>query len=365
MTLDQARNVAVVRRAGLSPVVPTNVAAGPSVPVYPTLGQAFEEYLQMKSHRLKSSTLKDYRINFDRYLKEWQDCPLNQVTSARLLSFYQSLAERSLAKANYALRIISFIYNMQIVMNDYPHKNPVLPIIAQKLIKPLQACQRLIPAGNLAAWWPALEQLDRAPRDYIKLALLLGFRRSTLLTLRWDLLELDTRQYPFTEDTAGNKSKERIGYPLGPYATDLLLQRKSEISEDSVWVFPGQGGRRGGHAAGFEGSFNTLHELTGIRISPHDLRRTRATIAGTLGLNTITLKRLLTHKLAAAPVDAQVTGDYTISTTESLRPHVEAVERLILQTAGATLPLYRLKTIMGAEPGRHLSMKFGSISVNS
>lgn len=347
MTLEQARAAANLKRAHIPEPVP-----GRQAPVqFSTLHEAFEAYVSTKSHRLKPATITDYRKNFLCYLGEWQDRPIDTITSAEVIKLYQSLLQRSKAKASYAMRILSFIYNLQIDVYEYPHKNPVVALKAQRLVEPVAPRERRIPAGDLPVWWAALETLDPDPRDYLKIGLLLGFRRKTLLTLRWDLLDLERRQYRLLAETEGNKARETLDYPIGPYTAAILRKRKANADPSSEWIFPGGSGRKDSHAQGFEKSFLGLRKRTGVRVSPHDLRRTRATVANNMGLNTITLKRLLTHRLDKAPAGEEVTGGYSISDTESLRPHVETVERMILQLAGATLPEYRLKMIMGAEPG--------------
>jgi integrase len=347
MTLDQARTAANLKRAHVPDVTSTQEITV----AFPTLHEAFETYVSTKAHCLKPGTITDYRKNFLCYLGKWQDRPMNSITSAEVIKFYQELLQRSKAKAAYAMRILSFIYNLQIDVYGYPHKNPVVALKAQRLVEPVAPRERRIPAGDLPVWWSALETLDADPKDYLKIGLLLGFRRKTLLTLRWDLLDLERRQYRLLAETEGNKARETLDYPIGPYTAEILKKRKASASPGNEWIFPGGFGRKDSHAQGFEKSFIGLRKRTGVRVSPHDLRRTRATVAYNMGLNTITLKRLLTHRLDHAPAGEEVTGGYSISDTESLRPHVETVERMILQLAGATLPEYRLKMIMGAEPG--------------
>lgn len=74
---------------------------------------------------------------------------------------------------------------------------------------------------------------------------------------------------------------------------------------------------------------NAVAEASGVRFTPHDLRRTFITIAEGLDIPAYALKRLLNHKSGA-----DVTGGYLVIDTERLRDPMERITGFILKAAG-------------------------------
>ena len=74
-------------------------------------------------------------------------------------------------------------------------------------------------------------------RDYLRLLLFTGLRRSEAAGLRWEHVDLVGR----TLEVPDTKNHEPLVLPLSDFLFDLLHGRQ----QDSPWVFPGSG--KSGH----------------------------------------------------------------------------------------------------------------------
>jgi integrase len=80
-------------------------------------------------------------------------------------------------------------------------------------------------------------------------------------------------------------------------------------------------------------AFDQIEAATGIKASPHDLRRTFATIAESCELSPLAIKALMNH---APPSD--VTGGYVIMTPERLRRPAQLIADKIAELCGIERP---------------------------
>jgi integrase len=77
---------------------------------------------------------------------------------------------------------------------------------------------------------------------------------------------------------------------------------------------------------------NKLVAVSGVEFSPHDLRRTFATIAEAQSIPLTTIKRLMNHKSA----DSDVTGGYIRTELNTLREATEKISAFILAAVDET-----------------------------
>ncbi len=328
MSLAEARR-AFVARVGATPENPDTVA------------QLLEEYLVLRKHRLKTSTVDDYRWTLKHYAPDFLKRPAASVTYTDISQLYESVLAKSVARAVYLLRILSAIYAVPVLLGKLA-TNPVKQFRAVGQIVPVPVRHRLIPRTLLPEFFAALPSLPRDARDWATLALLLGFRSAPLYKMRVEQYCKSPASYLLDEVTA--KNREAVAYPVPKHCASIIDARLDLAAvRSSGWLFPGEG--RTGHAVDFSASWESLSAKIGKKVSPHDFRRTRATVGGTLGFSTITLKRILTHKLDAAPIGDQVTGGYYVSDTEQLRPHVQLLEDRLIEFGHTTGNIYRMHAL--------------------
>jgi integrase len=104
-------------------------------------------------------------------------------------------------------------------------------------------------------------------RDLLLLALFTGMRRSEILPLKWEHLDLTgaTLAVPRT------KNGDPLELPMSGFLVDLLRQRKILVGQ-SEWVFPSRS--ETGHVAEVKSFIARVRQASGVNFTLHDLRRT-------------------------------------------------------------------------------------------
>lgn len=145
----------------------------------------------------------------------------------------------------------------------------------------------------LKALGKALREAEAEGKNPIGLAatkalLLTGCRKNEIQALRKAELAAKARCIRFGD----TKSDSQVR-PIGLAAADFL---SSQLG-DSDWVFPATWGE--GHFTAVDDVLEDLCERMGINgVTPHILRHTFSTVAGTLGYSNLTIKGLLGHASA-------------------------------------------------------------------
>jgi len=154
-------------------------------------------------------------------------------------------------------------------------------------------------------------------RDYLLLVLFTGLRRVEAMTLRWTDIDFESRVLTVKSEASKNHREHRL--PLCSFLLNLLKRRKAESK--SEWLFPG----RGGHLVQICHVTEELKKRSGIKFSPHDLRRTFLTTAEKLDLPYYVLKRLANHSGSR-----DVTFGYIIPDVERLRKPMQIISDWLL-----------------------------------
>src|SRR5207237_7594354 len=116
---------------------------------------------------------------------------------------------------------------------------------------------------------------------------------------------------PATRDGIRPKNRSDHSLPMGRYLWDVMRRRRS--ASDSDWVFVNPLTRK--RIADPHRQIVNVVDKSGVPFSPHDLRRTFASIVSRLGdhLSYYTTKRLLNHRTS------DVTQGYIQFDLEQLR----------------------------------------------
>src|SRR5262249_34369017 len=130
-------------------------------------------------------------------------------------------------------------------------------------------------------------------RDYLRLILFSGLRRSEAAALRWD--EIDFAARTIRLPAQRTKSRTALHLPLTSYVRDLLGARRS-IGNADGWVFPASHSVSG-HITNELETLKTVGKTCDIDISIHDLRRTYITVAESCDISPLALKALVNHSL--------------------------------------------------------------------
>ncbi|MCP4996784.1 MAG: tyrosine-type recombinase/integrase, partial [Gammaproteobacteria bacterium] len=170
-----------------------------------------------------------------------------------------------------------------------------------------------IPKDKLKAWFESVNAIDPrggndAARDLLIFTLLTGLRRNEAAQLEWSRVDLDDKSFSILENKAGRPFQ----LPLSDYLYQMLARRKKTAGRRS-YVFPA--GNKAGYLTDWRHWTRQIGEEIGLSFTPHDLRRTFATVAESLDISPYTIKALVNHSL---PSD-DVTGGYIQIDVERLR----------------------------------------------
>jgi integrase len=166
-------------------------------------------------------------------------------------------------------------------------------------------------------------------RDYILMLLFTGLRRGEAAGLRWADVDFTSRTIKLP--ARRTKAKRPLNLPMTDFVHDLLVALRA-LGTENEFVFPGDGAS--GHLREPKKAFAEIAKTCGVRVSPHDLRRTFISIAADTAIPTLALKGLVNHAIGG-----DVTENYARGFgTEQLRAPAQAVADKIKAYAGIAPP---------------------------
>lgn len=305
-----------------------------------TLRDALKAYKTSRK-TLSEKTKTEYTRLFERYLSDWLDKPLTEITPEKVEKRHTRIAEKIRANprfknspnysgstkatgqsaANDALRALKTVYNHALAVNDALPPNPVKRLSATKAWFPETRRTGHIKPADLKTWMAAIGNVPSdVQRDYALLVLFTGLRRNEATSIEWSNVDLNagTLRIPVT------KNKRPLDLPLSSYLVALLTARKARC-EDSPWVFPADS--KSGHIEEPRAALDRAAKESGVAVTVHDLRRTFITIAESCDVPHYVFKALVNHSTAG-----DVTGSHYVQmSVERMRPWMEKISAEILR----------------------------------
>jgi integrase len=285
-----------------------------------TLRTALEDYLKAR-RELRPRTRHDYARVMNSYLSDWLDRPLVSITGQMVAERHERLGSRNgRYVANTTMRVLRAIYNFALAAYEDLPPNPVLRLSRTRSWYREERRRGVIRPHELSAWYGAVMELEsELARDYLRLVMFTGLRRSEALRLRWAEVDLVGRTLLVPE----TKNREPLMLPLSNFLHELLSQRQCQVQR-SEWVFPGDGSS--GHLEEPKKFIRRVRAASGVDFTLHDLRRTFITIAESLDIPAYALKRLLNHKDRS-----DVTAGYIVINVDRLRTPIQKITDYILR----------------------------------
>jgi integrase len=288
MTVEQARSKAAQFNAAVEN------GENPNTPLKhqktePVLLELFEDFILHKRNKkgghLSAKTVLEYRKSFANYLEPWAKRKLSKITAAEMSSLHMKLGKDRPTTANRTMALVSSLYNFGILERSYPITNP-----AEKIRKyPENERDRFLYPDELPRFFSALaDEENPNMRDYFLLALLTGVRKSNVLAMRWDEINLKRSEWRII--TKGNSAQT---VTLSPEVIEILSERQQVAN--SEWVFPGTG--KTGHLVEPKKGWQRLLDRAGLSdLRIHDLRRTLGSWQAKTGASLLTIGKSLNHK---------------------------------------------------------------------
>jgi integrase len=292
-----------------------------------TLMEVFTAYIE--GRKLAPHTLRDYGQVINTAFADWRGRPLANVGREAVARRFAKLRDdNGGAYANLAMRLLRALFNFAAgKYADDGGQSPFMPNPV-KILSETRSWVRVdrrrtvIKPHELAGWHNAVLALrDDTARDYLRLLLFMGLRRSEAAGLRW--IDIDFSGRTLTVATTKNGKPHTL--PMPGYILRMLASRWEGRGE-SPFVFPGDGASK--HIEDPRAACHSVYEASGVSFTLHDLRRTFATIAESLDIPSYALKHLLNH------ASGDVTGGYIVLNVERLRAPMTKIAAFIESACG-------------------------------
>jgi integrase len=360
LSVEQARAKAKRYLADLGEGVSVSARLRNETLVGKTLGEVHQEYLNSRgvsiitvkrkdgkfverpelstNAKLKALTARDYVKLMAKQFADWRAKPIVTITRDMVEARHRELTALSAAEANRAMRYLRALFAFASDYRDSTGEpiipdNPVRRLSAKRLWNRVERRTRYIEPEHLSDWWEAVRSLKNKPqypsrevlRDYLLLLLFTGLRRNEALCLRWENINLDRG----TLCAVDTKNRSDRVLPMGRHLWGLMRERR--YASDSDWVFANP--VTGKRITDPRRQIVNVVAKSGVPFSPHDLRRTFASIVSRLGdrLSYYTTKRLLNHRTS------DVTQGYVQFDLEQLRCAMQGVEDFVLEQVGTAV----------------------------
>ena len=275
------------------------------------LGAMLERYISDKT--LKPSTIENYRYKLKSGFSDWLNKPIGSISKDMVIKRHKKLTQRGKTTANTTMRVLRLTLNhaCNLEMLD---ENPASIISKAGLWHKNNRKDRVIPTNQLLAWHEAVEALpNQKAKVYLLMALYMGLRSVELLELEWS--HVDMKEQSITLYDTKNRTNRRLPIPivLAPFINSL-----KELTGGYKWVFAGRNPDR--PMVQPRVPIKAVIVASGVEFSPHDCRRTFATIAEAVNLPMSMIKRLMNHITTN-----DVTGGYIVTEEETLRVAINKI----------------------------------------
>lgn len=336
ITVENARNQAQQELAKLSRGVDPNDRLR-AMRKAPTLKEVFDEFIELptrtKSKRAKSpKTVHDYRQQFNGYLADWHQRQISTITRLDVEKLHNQLAKTiGNHTANRVLALVKALFNTAIDLGRY-NTNPAARLMGFEE----QTRERFLQADELPKFWAALEaEPSEKIRDFVKVSLFTGQRRSNVAAMRWADVNFDRAMWSIPQTKTG-----RHEVPLTIEALEILKRRKA-ANGSSEFVFPGLHGK--GHLKDPMRQWRAILDRAGIDdLRIHDLRRSLGSWQAITGASLQVVGKTLGHSRP------ETTAIYSRLSDDPVRAAMGTATAAIMQ---ATKPKRTRKAKGGGDNG--------------
>ncbi len=284
----------------------------------PTLSAFFEVYME-KHAKVHKKTSDADRTIFDCHLYDTLGKKkLSTITRDDIRALHLRIGETAKYSANRVLSLIRIIFNKAIEWEYYKQENPAL------YIKPFkeQSRERFLQKDELPRFFNALDdEMNQDMKDYIWMSILTGARKSNVLSMQWDAINFERKEW-LIEDS---KNGTPYTVPLVDAVIEILEARKR--FKVNPYVFHGRGEK--GHMVEPKRAWKRILERAEIKnLRLHDLRRTLGSYQAATGTSLNIIGKSLGQKSLTA------TQIYARLDLDPLRDSINKATDLILQHKG-------------------------------
>lgn len=357
----EAEQVLASIRAGENPnaIKKAKIAAARAAAT--TFGTIAEDYIQerMEVGGLKPRTVSDYRKDLAGPLASLADVAAQTVTREVIASLQKELtAKRGPTTANRAMRFVRAVCNFAVENERYQTpegdplmtSNPVAVLKTRRLWNPSSRRHTYLSAATLGAWVDAVMSIDplrwaerheaaparaRAVISYLMVMCCLGFRSVEAAHIRCEDWSSQDGILYIPDHKSSRVRSEPFWIPVGwrvRAMLDAMAARRPKHgfllhneADDGPIITP-------------RAIIDDVSERSGARATPHDLRRTFASVLNALSPSPshYQIKRLMNH---ARKTSDDVTEDYIQHDPETLREILQRVEDEVFGSSSYFRPI--------------------------
>lgn len=365
MSVEQARVTALETLGGIGSTGKNpNITKKECQAAAVTLRDAMELYIKTRGGRLKETTANQYRRLLGNFSGDWLDRAIAKISRDDIQSRHKAITEGtawfgdersklrkgvgvgSKAQADLWGRALRAIYNFSYDNYRDSDGNKLLPepptvvLSTKRQWHGLKRKNTRIRNNELGRWLHAVDSVRNSAEygrddlaiavcDAIDMALFTGLRRSEVLGLEWERVNI-SGGYFWIDET---KNGDPLELPITETLLAIFNRRLKYRINDGKYVFATpKGGIITDPRRVIEKIVSNTKEEGGkqINFTFHDARRTFATVAELSGVGTYILKRLMNHKSGRT---SDVTQGYISLPVEELIEPARLIEMKILYEA--------------------------------
>ena len=156
-----------------------------------TLGQLLADYMVAPCRNPQSQTDKA-ESNFRLYLSPWANRRLSQIRKDEVGHCTPDSVGAGQVTANIAVKLLRALFNKAIEWEIWSKPNPATGITSFRE----HSRERFLQPDELPRLFRALaDEKNETIRDYVLMSLLTGARRSNVLAMRWEQVNIDRREW--------------------------------------------------------------------------------------------------------------------------------------------------------------------------
>ena len=301
----------------------------------PTLERLHQHWMIYATARKKPRSAAEDRRNFERLVGTLAKRRLSTIKKADIQALHSKIGRTfeqtvngkkktlgGIYAANRTLALLRAMFNKAEELG-YRGDNPTKGV---KMFKE-QSRDRFLQAGELGAFFTALETEKEIFRDFFLMSLLTAARKSNVLTMRWSDLDLTAGYWRIPDTKAGIP----VVVALVAAALEILTRRRQSAGA-CPWVFPGH--RKGDHLHDPKGAWERILTASKLQdLRPHDLRRSLGSWMAGQNVSLAIVGKVLGHK------SPQATMIYARLAIDPLRQAMEGATTAMLAVGKQTKPL--------------------------
>jgi len=252
-----------------------------------TLGEAYAWWLKYHAQPNKRTWERDARV-WQRDVSHLANVPLVAVTRPDLIELVADVAGKyGPGAGSRVIELVRGIFSI-CIDNDWAVKNPAAKIPKHK---PRER-ERFLQPSEVPAFFEALKTFRPRIQEFFLLCLFTGARRSNVMAMRWDEIDLDA--WSWTIPDSKSKNKRTMTVSLAIPAIEIL-QRRAMNAGDSPWVFPSPASKTGHYVEPKDAWKRVCAKAGIVGLTIHDLRRTLGSWQAAQGVSMPIIGKSLGH----------------------------------------------------------------------